>query len=361
MRSKKDWTFEQKEDQIRKSGMGMMLLLLFLFLAAAMIRPSCILIWAVIYGALNFVTTAVMYRASANRTNAVLEKISFLIEELISGRKEKIFPVAEDNLLSKLQVQLLKLYEILHSYEEREQKLREQLSGNIGDLVHQINTPITNIELYTHFLENEEMEAEERIRFIKRIQEQAQKLIWLGEGFSKASRLETGIIQLKTSEQKLFPVLLQAVDQVMLKAEEKEMNISVSGDKSSIAVIDSKWSLEAVYNVLDNAVKYGYRNTEIEIELTDMVSFVRVAVKNKGIPIRKEEFNLVFTRFYRGKEGASREGVGLGLYLAREILTGQKGYIKVLSDLEGKTVFELYFYKGSKKDAISLAEYRSEE
>lgn len=351
MRSKKDWTFEQKEDQIRKSGMGMMLLLLFLFLAAAVIRPSCILIWAVMYGVLNLVTTAVMYRVSANRMNTVLEKISFLIEELISGRKEKIFSVAEDNLLSKLQVQLLKLYEVLYSHEEREQKLREQLSGNIGDLVHQLNTPITNIELYTRFLADEEIEAEERIRFIKRIQEQAQKLIWLGEGFSKASRLETGIIRVKPSEHKLFPVLLLAVDQVMLKAEEKGMNIVVTGDKSSIAVIDSKWSLEAVYNVLDNAVKYGYRSTEIEIELTDMISFVRVAVKNQGIPIRKEEFNLVFTRFYRGKEGASQEGVGLGLYLAREILEGQKGYMKVLSDLEGRTVFELYFYKGSKKDA----------
>lgn len=334
----------------RKCCIGMTLLLFILFLAAIALFPSYTIVIAAIYGVLNLLLAAVIYRITAEGINHTLGKFSFIIEELIAGRKEKLFPIAEETVLSKLQVQLLKLYEIQHSYEEREKKLRRQVSENIGDLVHQINTPITNIELYARFLEQDslkelELTEEERISFIERIREQAGKLVWLGEGFSKASRLETGIIQLRPESQKLFPVLLQAVNQVMMKAEEKEMDIVISGEKESCAEIDSKWAAEAIYNVLDNAVKYGHRNTEIEIELTDMASFVRVAVKNRGIPIREEEFNLVFTRFYRGREAAPLAGVGLGLYLAREILTGQRGYIKAAVDMDGRTVFELYFYK----------------
>lgn len=347
MNDTKEINVRESMDNILKGGMGLMLLLLFLFLAAVVMYPASVILSAIIYGILNLSLTAGMYHIISGRISGTLQKISFLIEELTAGREERIFPVAEDTILSKLQVQLMKLYEILHSYEEREQRLRKQISENIGDLVHQINTPITNIQMYTQFLEDKGLTEEERTDFIRRIRNQAEKLVWLGEGFSKVSRLETGIIQLKVKRQKLFPVLLQAVNQVLLKAEEKEMNIIISGEKESYADIDGKWTTEAIYNILDNAVKYGNRNTEIEVRLKDMVSFVCICVKNEGIAIKEEEFNLIFSRFYRGKAAAFREGVGLGLYLAREILTGQKGYIKVSRDKEEKTVFELYFYKMS--------------
>lgn len=327
-----------------------MIILLVLFLGSVLLYPDYVIFSAVIYGGLNILLMRAMYRRISGDVNDTLQKVSFLVEELIAGRERKVFPIAEDTILSKLQVQLLKLYKILHSYEEREQMLRQQISANIGDLVHQINTPITNIEMYAHFLEDNTLTEEERICFIRRIREQARKLIWLGEGFSKASRLETGIIQLKPEMQSLLPILLQAVNQVMLKAEEKEMNITISSEKECYAEIDGRWTTEAIYNVLDNSVKYGDSCSEIEIELTDMASFVRVAVKNRGIEIKEEEINLIFTRFYRGKEAAPLEGVGLGLYLVREILTGQRGYVKVLKDPEQRTVFELYFYKGAMKD-----------
>lgn len=334
-------------DRIWKGGMGLTLLLLFFFFITASARPSWILSAAVIYGLLNLFLNAVLYRLIGRRVDAVLGKLSFLIEELTAGRKETVFAITQDTLLSKLQVQLLRLYEIMHSYEEREQKLRRQISANIGDLVHQINTPITNIEMYAGFLEAEDITAGERAGFVKRIREQAKKLVWLGEGFSRASRLETGLIQLKPERQKLFPILLQAVNQVMPKAEAGGMDLAISGEKESYARVDSKWTVEAIYNVLDNAVKYAEADSLIEIEITDMTSFVRMAVKNKGLPIKEEELNLIFTRFYRGKSAHSQEGVGIGLYLTREILTGQKGYIRAGQERGGRTVFELYFYKGN--------------
>ena len=156
------------------------------------------------------------------RVRLVMEQVNDVIEGLIHHKKLPKFSETEDTLLGKFQHGIFQLYGILSSYEERERRQKEELGSTISDLVHQMNTPIANIRLYSGFLEDTELSAGERQAFVRSIAWQAEKLVWLGESFGKLSRLETGIIKLQPVKQPVLPALLGAIDQITLKAKEKD-------------------------------------------------------------------------------------------------------------------------------------------
>lgn len=340
-------------DKAWKGGIVILFLLLLLFLGTGSwilhtfgASPDMVLymtVLAVLYGGANLAVFCIDYFMVAKNVNDALYRLSNMVEELIGGKETTVFPVAEDTILSKLQEQLFRLYDIRRSYEERERKFRKQLNENIGNLVHQINTPITNLKIYAGFLKRDDLTEEEKIRFAQCVEKQADKLGWLGEGFSKMSRLEAGIIRQRPEKQEVLPVILNAVNQVMEKAGRKGMDIRLAGEQHIWAVIDGKWTSEAVFNVLDNAVKYGNGGSCIEIELLELTGYAQVSVRNEGIGIEKEEYHKVFQRFYRGKKTAEEEGVGLGLAIAREVLEGEQGYMKVETLCDGRTEFSFYF------------------
>lgn len=338
-------------DMVWKGGMSVMLILLLLCMGGIRLAVKdeslfvrtgqCMRIMAV-YGVLCLAIFAGMYFVIVRQVSSVLYRFGGMIESLADGRPQEVFPVGGDTILSRLQSQLMRLYDILRSYEEREQQMRRQLDENIGDLVHQLNTPVTNVRLYAGFLGRDDLTAQEKNRFLRYLEEQAQKLSWLGESFSKISRLETGIIRLKPKWQSLEPVILQAVGQVMEKAQTRGMDIVLKGDVQSIVLADAKWTEEAVFNVLDNAVKYGDAGSTIEIEVTRLTHYASVAVRNSGVCIRQEEYHKLFWRFFRGKEAGDKEGSGLGLYIVRKILEEEKGYVTAGRTSDGRTEFTIY-------------------
>ena len=276
------------------------------------------------------------------RVRLGMEQVNDVIEGLIHHKKPTEFSEAGDTLLGKFQHGIFQLYGILCSYEERERRQKEELGSAISDLVHQMNTPIANIRLYSGFLEDTELSAGERQAFAKSIARQAEKLAWLGESFGKLSRLETGIIKLQPVKQPVLPALLGAIDQITLKAKENGNDIRLSGNQKLTAVFDRKWTEEVFYNLLDNAVKYGNRDSAITTCLMEGEIYVRIDVVNEGPQIPEKEYPKIFRRFYRGEAAGQQAGVGLGLYLAREIVREQGGYIKAAGRPDGRTVFSVY-------------------
>lgn len=353
------YQLRQDTDMMWKGGMGIMLILLLLCLGVMGLAGEevsfpdranlCIKLMAV-YGIVTAVVWTRVYFAIVRSVSDTLYRFSDFLECLTDGQPETVFPVAEDTILSRLQKQLIQLYDMLHFYEEREKKIRRQLDENIGDLVHQLNTPITNIGIYAGFLERDDLTAEERKRFTKCLDEQAQKLSWLGDSFSKISRLEMGIIRLKPERQKLQPIILHAVGQITEKARQKGIDVVLKGAVQEEVTVDGKWTAEAVFNMLDNAVKYGDEDSEIEIEAVNMTNYVGVAVRNRGTAIDEEEYHRLFKRFYRGKGSGMTEGSGLGLYIVRKILEEEKGYVTVGKTHDGRTEFVMYLYQGARKD-----------
>ena len=173
------YRLRQDTDRIWKSGMGLMLILLFLCMGILSHSPDRGMIVIILYGVGCMAVFAGFYFLIVGRVSDVLYKLGDMMEGLAQGRPKEVFPAAEDTILSRLQSQLMRLYDCLHSYEEREQQMRRQLDENIGDLVHQLNTPVTNIRMYTEFLGRDDLTPQERERFLSCLAGQAHKLSWL--------------------------------------------------------------------------------------------------------------------------------------------------------------------------------------
>lgn len=144
------------------------------------------------------------------------------------------------------------------------------------------------------------------------------------------------MIEIHKEMANIFNTVVEAVNQVFVKAEEKGIEIAIDTDTAEIENLllahDEKWTKEAVVNVLENAVKYSPADSSIQIIIKKQVHFLRIEIKDEGIGIKKEEMNRIFQRFYRGKHEVIKqaEGSGVGLYLARKILEEQGGNITVV-------------------------------
>ena len=206
---------------------------------------------------------------------------------------------------------------------------KDKLKELISDISHQTKTPIANLVLYGELLEGSELTPEQKSN-VNAILTQTEKLRFLIDSLVKLSRLESGIIQLDRKSTELFPILQNVVEQVRERAAAKGLTLTLN-ETSATATIDSKWTQEAIFNIADNAVKYTDKGS-ITISAIEFDMFVRVDISDTGKGIPEEDQAKIFGRFYRGSATKSEEGVGIGLHLAREIVSGQGGYIKVKSN-----------------------------
>ena len=273
-----------------------------------------------------------------NRYNDdLLEQITLLIEALVEQQERQIFSEAEDTLTARLQHQLLKLRNILTAQNQMLAQEKEQIKTLISDISHQIKTPIAAANTFAELLSDGELSAEERTEYITTLQMSLGKLTFLTNSLIKMSRLESGIISLKPEKNSLNEIVLQAVKTVYAKAKEKGILITFECDQAFEAVLDFNWTAEAISNVIDNAVKYTPQGGFVRLQITEYPSFLRLDISDNGVGIPEEEQAKIFGRFYRGKQSVGIDGVGIGLYLTREIINKQNGYMKVSSDENGST------------------------
>ncbi len=282
-----------------------------------------------------------------NRYNDdLLEQITLLIEALVEQQERQIFSEAEDTLTARLQHQLLKLRNILTAQNQMLAQEKEQIKTLISDISHQIKTPIAAANTFAELLGDGELSAEERTEYITTLQMSLGKLTFLTNSLIKMSRLESGIISLKPEKNSLNEIVLQAVKTVYAKAKEKGILITFECDQAFEAVLDFNWTAEAISNVIDNAVKYTPQGGFVRLQITEYPSFLRLDISDSGVGIPEEEQAKIFGRFYRGKQSVGTDGVGIGLYLTREIINRQNGYMKVSSDENGST-FSMFLKKTS--------------
>lgn len=280
-----------------------------------------------------------------NRYNDdLLEQITLLIEALVEQQERQIFSEAEDTLTARLQHQLLKLRNILTAQNQMSAQEKEQIKTLISDISHQIKTPIAAANTFAELLSDGELSAEERTEYITALQMSLGKLTFLTNSLIKMSRLESGIISLKPEKNSLNEIVLQAVKTVYAKAKEKGILITFECGQAFEAVLDFNWTAEAISNVIDNAVKYTPQGGFVRLQITEYPSFLRLDISDSGVGIPEEEQAKIFGRFYRGKQSVGTDGVGIGLYLTREIINKQNGYMKVSSDENGST-FSMFLKK----------------
>lgn len=263
-----------------------------------------------------------------------------MLDDAISGAfSEARFDESE---LSKLQSKLMRY---LSSSAMSERKLREEkesLEELITNISHQTKTPLTNIVLYAELLGETVREGAAK-EYADEICLQSKKLDALIKALVKMSRLETGIFQLQREETSLAEILSRAAAQGAAKAKAKGIRLTLTAERDARALLDRKWITEAVYNILDNAIKYSGEGTEIRLSVFSYELFSGIRISDQGIGIPEEEIPRIFGRFYRGEAVHDREGIGVGLFLSRQLVEDHGGYIKVRSQVGRGSTFEVCF------------------
>lgn len=217
---------------------------------------------------------------------------------------------------------------------------QEKTKTLIADISHQTKTPIANLLLYTELLKEEGRKDSDTVALLE---SQVKKLDFLIQSLVKLSRLETGILVLHPCKSELSQLLSEAEEQYAARAQEKGLYLHVLSEEAQeiTACFDHKWTMEALGNLIDNAIKYT-ETGGVTVRVKAYELFVSIEVEDTGIGIAEEEHAKVFGRFYRSMSVADEQGVGIGLYLAREILRQQSGYIQLASEVGKGTVFSLY-------------------
>lgn len=269
------------------------------------------------------------------------KKLSDCLDSMIAGDEEIAFEEEEDSLVGKVQVKMRKLYEILQSRTEDSQRNQKNLEKTISDLSHQVKTPIASIRMYQNILMRQGINEEDRMEFLRNAEKQVDKLEFLIQAMIKMSRLETGIVNVSPKLESVYQLVEAAVCDVALKAEAKNIGIFVDCKETLLAYFDKKWTTEALFNIIDNAVKYTKEGGEIRISASATDFFIRIQVRDNGRGIEESHITEIFKRFYREPSAAEVEGVGIGLYLAREIITKEKGFIEVRSKIGIGSLFSL--------------------
>ena len=212
---------------------------------------------------------------------------------------------------------------------------RHRLEEFISDISHQTKTPMTNIKMYTELLKEEVSQGDaasmDRIKsYVDMIDRQNTRLEFLIDSLTKLSRLENGTLTVVSKKEKVDKLIETSISAVESKAKTKGITISHKKDDSLVASFDLKWTNEALINILDNAVKYSPEGGHVEVFTVQYEVYQAIHIVDNGPGISEDEAAKIFGRFYRGGDVQQEEGVGIGLYLTREIISKEDGYIKVI-------------------------------
>lgn len=278
-----------------------------------------------------------MIQIGAGKT---LRRLDEMLEQAINGEFEE--ERYDETELSRLEAKWKRYLTASKMSMEQLNKNREGMQALVSDISHQTRTPLSNILLYSQLL-CEQTESPEEKHLAEQIVRQVEKLEFLIQALVKMSRLESNVLVLKPQRQPIEPLLLEAMEEILPKTEKKKIHVKLHGNPSHMqAVYDKKWTAEALGNILDNAVKYSPLESTVEVTVEKFEFYVCISVRDEGIGISEEERAQIFSRFYRSAEVQQEDGIGIGLYLAREIVQKEKGYMKVLSKKGKGSTFKMY-------------------
>ena len=280
-------------------------------------------------------------RRESDFANSVLRTL----DALMNGREPENFHPYEDSPLSKVQGKLLQYHDQTQAGQRQHEADKQAVQELVSDISHQVKTPMANIRMFTDILRQHGLPEEKRAEFLSSLSAQVDKLTFLIQSLIKMSRLETGTFTLHMEDASLYDTIAQAVSGILAMAERKHIQIDVDCDTYETLRHDPRWTAEALGNLLDNAVKYTPEGGSVRVSVRPWPFYTRVDVTDTGTGIPPEHYHDVFKRFYRAQPSAAAEGVGLGLYLARGIITRQRGYITLKSEVGQGSAFSVFLLR----------------
>ena len=289
---------------------------------------------------LCFLAAAAVVLWERRKARKTMEEIERMLDAAMTGSfSETNF---DESRLSALETKFAHYLSAAEASSQNIAQEKDKIKTLIADISHQTKTPIANLLLYSELLIEETLPASAKAN-VEALYKQSEKLRFLIDSLVKLSRLENGIISLPPQPAALQSLLESVVEQYTAKASEKGLSLQMQ-DTDAFAVFDFKWTAEALANIVDNAIKNTEHGT-ITISAVSYEMFARIDISDTGLGIPETEQAKIFARFYRSNSVQKQEGVGIGLYLARQIISGEGGYIKVASVPGKGSTFSIFLPK----------------
>lgn len=274
-----------------------------------------------------------------------INEITKYIEEINRGNYKLNIEENTEDELSILKNELYKITVMLKEVAENSQKDKTTLKDSLSDISHQIKTPITSILIMLdNILSDENMPEDIKKDFIKDIKREIINIKFLVESILKLSKIDSNSIKFIKKEVFIKDIINEAVKNVSMLSELKNIEIIVSGDDSIKTICDLKWQVEAITNILKNCIEHSYENRKIYINYNQNNMYTELKIEDNGTGIDAKDLPHIFERFYKGKNSSS-DSVGIGLALSKSIIESNNGYIQVDSKLNKGTTFIIKYLK----------------
>ena len=274
-----------------------------------------------------------------------INEITKYIEEINRGNYKLNIEENTEDELSILKNELYKITIMLKEVAENSQKDKTTLKDSLSDISHQIKTPITSILIMLdNILSDENMPEDIKKDFIKDIKREIINIKFLVESILKLSKIDSNSIKFIKKEVFIKDIINEAVKNVSMLSELKNIEIIVSGDDSIKTICDLKWQVEAITNILKNCIEHSYENRKIYINYNQNNMYTELKIEDNGTGIDAKDLPHIFERFYKGKNSSS-DSIGIGLALSKSIIESNNGYIQVDSELNKGTTFIIKYLK----------------
>ena len=294
-----------------------------------------------------FILTITIWTLYTIKQNKKIHEIDMYLKKVNRGDYTlKIEENSEDEL-SKLRNELYKTTVLLREAAENSKKENINLSNSLADISHQLKTPLTSIRIMIdNIYDNPDMDEETKMDFIKSINNQIEWISSLVVSLLKLAKFDAGTIVMNDENVNIIELINNVKDNLSIILELKEIDIILEYDQNKpiIVSIDYTWQLEALTNIIKNAIEHSKNNSKIHIKIEDSSVFTKIIIEDEGEGISKKDLPHIFQRFYKS-EKSSENSIGIGLSLAKTIIEKDNGYINVKSE-EGKgTTFYIKYMK----------------
>ncbi len=289
-----------------------------------------------------FVAVLVNIYIYFHNQNKTLEAAEKQIAEYISGDRSARIECDDEGELNKLFHKINSLASVLNAHAENETRSKEFLKNTISDISHQLKTPLAALNIYNDIIQDETENTEIK-EFTELTDRELDRIETLVQNLLKITKLDAGTIQIEKKDENMSEMMNDIKNHFMFRASREGKQIGISGDDTVTLPCDKNWLVQAIENIVKNALDHTVQGGQIDIEWNHLPSVLQITVKDNGSGIHPEDIHHIFKRFYRSRFSKDTQGIGLGLPLAKAIIEAHNGSIEVDSEIGKGTVFIINF------------------
>lgn len=289
----------------------------------------------IIYTVIHAITNVRRYRAIARLSNS--------IDRILHGQDEILFTDSREGELAILTSEVTKMTVRLREQIDALAADKVRLTDAIADISHQLRTPLTSMNLTVSLLSEDGLSDERRLRLTRDLSRSLRRIDWLIDALLKISKIDAGTVGFRSERVSVAELIRRAAAPLMIPMELRGQEIRVHADSEEYTG-DMQWSVEAIGNILKNCVEHTPEGGSIEISSTENALFTEIVISDSGAGFTPGDIPHLFERFYRGKN-ADAASVGIGLALARTVITAQNGTVAASNGKNGGAQFTVRFYK----------------